>query len=701
MSDYGDPIRVADYKYKRPVYFKNPYSVFTRNIIAKLVLNSNNFNFELSNFDGSDFRLLDSTGNTFKMWKATWSKDRRHAVMFFKIPQLLGGASVSFSAYWGNQLATAVSVPDELGFLFYEDFNVSTLSSSKWSGSLNAGTSIYGYLLPSSNSFVTVTNPLVGKVNWVIEAGLFCNFGYDGWSSSKRAAGFVFEGSENNLTINFIPVDRITHDARNYTISTSSKTNGGLEPYSYNDIMISYYENDDRVIVGLKNRESFVDVEHTLFRRVEGDTRINNVRVYGREVSGSSPYGAYPIYINWFVIRDYDEIGIGNIDGSDLFIEHEYVTHQDQDYREYDINFINSECMHVSSFGGDPYKVSDYFTDTQDSFWISDNGSSELDSVDITFYTAWSDKFDTSSLVHYDSGHVYYYGAAKLSNNDTDRMGRNQWICTSESGWAAVKFNNAVNVSAFRIRTGMSVSGRPMDFIFYGSNVNPNVSFNSAVKLMEGTFSSEDGWKLNNFVNNGTFIFYILSIINTYGGNVIIDEWEMLKSIGGSKKKYPTQLRLHPATFGTFQYNFPKEISLLASNDGVVWDILLPWKYTYTPFMEHVYGRGLWHRYSFTNTNGYWIFRLKCRGNWLADDDRIVIGELSIHELLEETYTYRILSAANNNILQIWADEKCKIDDINSIIYISNDKLNKVSNNKLVGVSELPLEYEDFNVVYH
>ena len=124
----------------------------------------------------------------------------------------------------------------------------------------------------------------------------------------------------------------------------------------------------------------------------------------------------------------------------------------------------------------------------------------------------------------------------------------------------------------------------------------------------------------------------------------------------------------------------------------------MPWTETYTPFYE-VLPYGYWQRYSFINENGYWSFRLLCRGNWGADDNKIVIAEWSLHERAEEEYTYRILGGSTNKIQQIWATPTCKIDDDHAIIFIANEKMNKVSSYLLGGSYDLPNYYDDFNVV--
>jgi hypothetical protein len=136
-----------------------------------------------------------------------------------------------------------------------------------------------------------------------------------------------------------------------------------------------------------------------------------------------------------------------------------------------------------------------------------------------------------------------------------------------------------------------------------------------------------------------------------------------------------------------------------ATVDGSVWETLIPWTYTYTPFVEHYHGYGYWQRYSFINHKGFWSFRLNCKGNWGASDNRIIIGEWSIHELAEEDNIYRILSGSSNNIKQIWSNENTGISDTQYPFYVANDKLTIVSDNKNVGSKDLPEYYDDFNVI--
>jgi hypothetical protein len=702
MSDYADSINIHDYKYRRPVYYTSPFSIYTTNVVVKLILNSENFNFNLTNTDGSDFRLLSGTG-VLKMCKAYWSKANKHAVLFFKLPSIGGDTSIILDAYWGNSSAISISDPESMGFLFYESFSGSTLSSSKWSGSISAGSTSYGYSI-TQTGFTSVTNPLNGKCSWTMEASIYAGFSATPsyGSDTYWAVGFGFIGTENNFNVGFLPLDRIKTNAippgqSSYTWLT--KSYGGLEPYSYQDVRIDYYEPDDRITVKLQSRNFYDDVEYQIWRKVEGDTRPKNIKINGPE-----GYGSYPSYISWLVIREYDSAALGSLDGRDLYVPYAYVPAQEQDYRAYLSDFTITQYKHESSFGGNPYALSDEGFDADSNAWVSDDGAS-LSGVALTIHIGWQDDITSTDYTHYDSGHSYYYNASKLSNDNLDRMRRNHWNCTTTSGWAAIKFTEYKTIGAFRIKSmpasnPITTEGCPKSFIFYGSNLNPALYFDSAIKLIEGTFENTTEWQSRVIHNIASYKYYILNILNTHDNkNIKIQEWEMMHSLGQVERKYPTQLRIHPAIYSNWEYNFPKEISLLGSIDSINWTTLIPWTFTYTPFMQHYEGYGYWQRYSFNNVNGFWSFRLLCRGNWEAEDNKIIIGEWSLHELEEESYTYRILDGTTNNIQQIWATVNCGVDDKYSIIFISNDKMNKISNNSLVGSSVLPIYYEDFNVI--
>ncbi len=701
MSDYGDSIDISEFLYKRPVYYTSPYPEYESSVVAKLILNSENFNFDFANSDGSDFRLTDDRGGfgVLKMWTAYWSQTDEHAIIFFKIPNVDIGVTYTLQAYWGNSTASDASDPASMDFLFYEEFSGSPISASKWSGEIDAGySSSYGYLFPDLSYFTTTTNPLQDKTSWIIEAGLYANFPSSGWDSNDRAVGFNVRGPENNFIINIMHVNRIEYNIVDGTQQFSTATYRGLEPSSYQELYIDYYEPEDRVTYKMQNRDTYDDTVKTIYRKVEGDTRPTNVRLYGRQESGATS-GAKPTYINWFIVREYDGISLGSLDASELYIEYENYEHQLIDHREYLPDLTSVLYQHESSFGGNPYLLSDEGFDSDTNVWISDIDATAESEVALTIHTGWAEDTTDKGFTHYDSSRVYYYNASKLSDNNNDRMGRDFWHCTTASGWAAIKFPTSRVIGAFRIKATDNLNACPKNFIFYGTNYNPYVFFEEAYKITEGTFEQTEEWQSRVLTSEAIYKYYVLDVLDTYGGEDIeIQEWEMMAYLGQTVKRVPAQLRLHPALYDDWETNFPFEFSFLGSLDGVNWTTLISWTRTVTPFYEHVGGYGYWQRYSFNNVNGYWSFRLLVRGNWGASDTKIIIGEWSIHELAEEVYTHRVLDGTSNDIQQIWAADGSGIDDELAIIFVSNEKLNRVAKGKLLNSDDLPSYYEDFNV---
>jgi hypothetical protein len=701
MSDYDEPIITRNFLYRKTISYRNPFPTYQSNLIVKLILDENNFNFGLAKEDGSDFRLLSGTA-TLKMWVAYWSVENKQAVLFFKLPSIGGGSLVYFEAYWGNADTEDISDPDSLGFLFYESFDSSPLDSNKWAGTINDTVNEYGYSLNSTADRVTIVNPLEGLNNWVIEAGIYCAWDNNTvWSSTIRSFKFSFEGTENNFDVQFMKDTRIYSNATNGTSNVAfTQDYGGLEELSYNGVYISYYEPNDKVTARLTDRNNFPDIEAYFQRKVEGDTRPQNIRIYGYNYGSGASYGPHPSYINWLVVREYDAVAISEIDGSNLYVPYERIDPDPQDERSFQDDFTSVIYRHESTFGGDPYLLSDNGYNSDTNVWISNDLTSGEDYVALTMHTGWKDNVVSRKYIHYDSGHTYLYNASKLSDSDTDHNGRNYWHCTLNYGWAAIKFSEPRCIGAISIKATDELDACPKDFVFYGSNYNPVIDFSKKIKLKEGTFEQKEGFQSRVVEHNSKYRYYILEVLNTYGDvDIQVQEWELMDSIQSRRVKTPSQLRLHPSLYDDWIYNFPKQICLQGSIDNINWETILPWRNTYTPFIEHYTGYGLWQRYSFYNANSYWSFRLLCRGNWEASDDRIIIGEWSMHELESESYTVRVLDGTTNFIQQIWASENCGINDRYKLFFVANDKINKISAKKLAGSKDLPTQYTDFNVV--
>jgi len=841
MTDYEESINTDDFKYTGKVYFHNMVSESRVDYPIKLVLNESNFNFDFAKEDGSDFRLSDRSNGSgvLKMWGAKWDKDTKYAVLWFKIPYLSSDPKSTFYAFWGNSGSSDISTPDDLGFLFCEDFlqneigdlidrstwipnwvnvtypsfdeykaidgdfdtytssndlyllsgdfrieiptpiviesiffklrtyNIAVLTSpivvtvktnvgdswievgsldyvgadqfdiildsvlfsaftdpigfinihfevdahsgvyiyeiiaysqeSKWMGMTNNAITQYGYLFPSDLYFLSTTNPLTGQSSWIMEAGVYL-VNDTNCDLNDRAHGFEFIGDENGFVINMMHETRVEHNAIDpggSVYSNIDQTYGGLEFDSYQEHYISYYEPEDRIYQRIVNRGSYEDIENKIDRKVEGDTRISNVRLHGRQIA-SVKDGAYPSYISWFVIREHDNFNLSNLDGSELYIQYENVEHQLFDYREYTDDLTSIDYTHSSSFGGDPYKMSNNATSDA---WYSDEAAVSQDQIYVTIYFDRTENLVSPGKLHYNSNHEKYYGAVKMSDNDLDVHGRDHWCAEFPSAWAIISFgSDRPIVDVFGIKAvSDDLDSCPKNYKFYGGLEPYHASFKL---LYEGTFEKTVEWQSVTFINKNPYKYYKFEIIDSYGDNIKVQEWLMYGCVGADKPKYISQLRLHPTDFNGLEYNFPKQIRLEGSNDMLNWEVVMGWTDTYTPYISHNASYGKWQRYSFTNIKGYWHYRLVCKGNWGASDGRIIIGEWEMCELKEEENIYRILGGQTNNIKQIWASDTCGFEDESGLIYIGNEKLNIVQCSKLVEEKDISEFYDDVNVVY-
>ena len=879
------------YNYTGKVYLYNITLESCANYQVKLILDENNFNFDLAQDDGFDFRLAERSNGSgiFKMWVAKWDKDNKYAVLWFKIPYLSPDPKSTFYAFWGGPYSVDVSTPEELGFLFYEDFKSIPLDQTKWKGIVSSGCTGYGYLFP--NLFTTITNALYGKNSFIMEAGVYltedvscdlsdrahgfefisdlfgfgpttlnpddrssfitltnnnlsaqcsstsergvrsttyrafgkwyfevlvtggsygtyigiatvmCNlsygirtvggygYGYNGctccdgtvsigfdtyhiddvigvsvdldngklwWSKNgvwqgggdpSLGTGERYSGvsgifyavvattiheptvltinfgstelvyvppsgfaqwvdgeqildpqhiDENDFIINIMHESRVEHNAIDpggTTYQSIDQIYGGLEQGSYQEHYIAYYEPEDRVYQRISNRNSYADIENKIDRKVEGDTRPSNVRLHGRQGNG-----AYPSYISWFVIREYDESGLADLDGSELYIPYENIEHQIFDYKEYTDDLTSIIYQHDSSFGGSPYNLSNDLCSSENDVWKSDEGATSSDPIYITIYFDRTENLVSTRKLHYDSGHEKFYNASKMSDSDIDVHTRDHWRGYDTSGWAVINFGtDRPIINVFGIKAVFDdLDSCPKNYKFYGGLE----SYTGPFKLLyEDVFEKTAEWQSITFTNKNPYKYYKFEIIDTYGNDIKVQEWLMYSCVGTDKPKYISQVRLLPADFGGLEDNFPKEISLEGSNDMLNWETVMPWTDTYTPYISHNALYGKWQRYSFTNIKGYWHYRLACRDNWGAFDGRIIICGWELCELVEEENIYRILSGETNNIQQIWASDTCGFEDSYGLIYVGNEKLNIVQRSKLVEEKDISEFYDDINVV--
>lgn len=526
--------------------------------------------------------------------------------------------------------------------------------------------------------------------NFIVEEGII---GIGSPSSTSVAAHrYRFYGGENRLGINYFwegATDR-THDfVYAGTYSTYNGTNKGLELASYSHNYIAYYETTDRVYQSMNNRANYPDYEDSWERKVHRNTEVSNFRIYGEGESSANG-----VEIDWVIARDFTPESDPVVDYTALYVEYEYVGHQQLDYTEYASDVTSVDFHHLSGMAGDPYRMSDNVTNSISNIFISD-GSTTSGSLIIDFGRGRYSVTD-NNYIHLDNGHVEYYNASKLSDSDTDIYDRDYWQGTTTSGWAAIQFPTTKDIACLTL---IAVSGSTdkmvKNFIFYGSQSDPRFSgWNDKVIIYEGSARAVEEEQTFYFSTGLTFYeYYILEVLDTHGSNVAIQEWGMYERVGFLGKKVISQLRLHPAAFDSNEYYFVKEIEFYGSNDGFNWDLLIANTDTPTPFTDYAYGR--WSRYSFDNFNTYYLYKLTCYDNWRAANDQIKIAEWEMVERVEEANSVRILAGSTNDINNIWADPTTTINS--GTLYMTNDALNTIEYEKLIQYTVVS-GVDDFNV---
>lgn len=705
--DYSDNIDTTLYKYRRTLIVTNSSEDKTFAPL-KLSLNSSNFNFDLARSDGLDFRLAEKSNGTgvLHMWVAYWNSTKKVATLWFKLPEILAGKVKTLYAFWGYASDSGVSdlgylLGESVGggststpvFIFGDDFNEPTLNSTKWPSTNGSWSIADSCINLGEDAWIqTLTGAIstTPPVNWIVEEGVV---GIGSPTSTTVGAHRIrFYGGENVLGINYFwdgSTDRSHDFVYAGTYSTYNGTNKGLEIGSYSNNYIGYYEPTDRVYQGMSNRYTYSDYDDSWERKVHRNTELDRVRIYGEDTSAANG-----VKIDWIIIRAFNPNTELIIDYSDLWVQHEYVGHQAIDYIEYGSDITSVDYHHLSDMGGDPYRLSDNITNSISNIFISSDGVSS-GSITIDFGRG-ADSVTNKSYIHFDSSRVEYYNASKLSDLDGDVHSRDYWQATTTSGWAAIQFPTTKNICCLSLKAvSGSTTKMAKNFKFYGSQSDPRfIGWNDKVLLYEGTALQTTQEQTFYFSTGATYYkYYILDVLDTYGGNIAIQEWGMYEQTGHLSKKVVSQLRLYPVTFADNEYYFPKNIIFYGSNDGFNWDTLISGTETPTPFTDYVYGR--WSRYSFENNESYYLYKLSCSNNWNAGEDKIKIAEWEMVERLDEVNSFRILEGTNN-INNIWADPIASIDTGN--LYVTNTFLNVVADEKLISYTTLSGSVDDFNV---
>lgn len=520
--------------------------------------------------------------------------------------------------------------------------------------------------------------PLSGLTNWIVEEGVYVAAGGD---STYQAYRPRFYGTENNFGYNYYlegDYDRQSNLVNSSTWVTYNGTEKGLEGGSYSENSIAYDEPTDKVYQSMINRSSYSDYTDSIERRVYGDTRVTYFRIYGRNNS-AAPYAD----IDWIVVREFFLTDPYTFDTSNLFVTWEQVNHQSIDWVDYGSDLTSTDYYHYSSYGGDPYRLSDNATGSTTDCWYSDYSATTSGINLIIDFARSANNLVSRKYLHYDSGHVGWKNASKLSDSDEDRWGNNYFQGTTTSGYMCIDFEGSnVAVGCLSVKAHTTASGMVKNFVFKGSYVDPRSSTDDEWDtLYTGTFENIAEWQPIYIVNGKPYRYYKIDVIDTYSNAPItMQEWGMYEYFSGRRKMIISQIRLRPITLGSDEIYFPKQINLQGSNELNEWDILIPTTNTYTPFYDYVWGR--WQRYSFTNTKGYYRYRVTCSGNWNNYVGKMGMSEWEMREKLSETRTHRILKGSNN-VDAVWANSNITFNSV--FLYIgSNTGLNIVYNDKLV-----------------
>jgi len=139
---------------------------------VRIELNSSNFDFSKANADGSDIRFTADDGETLlPYWIEKWDSSNEEAVIWVKVPSILANSDVTIYIYYGNPSAVSESDGDSV-FEFFDDFEGTSLDTSKWTGDIDKVEVLDGILhgLTSSSWNVIIHTEEGSVLNKVVES---------------------------------------------------------------------------------------------------------------------------------------------------------------------------------------------------------------------------------------------------------------------------------------------------------------------------------------------------------------------------------------------------------------------------------------------------------------------------------------------------------------------------------------------------
>ena len=120
------------WRYYRKITVTNSGSTALTDYQIKVSLDNTNFDFSKANVDGSDIRFTDSDGTTLlSYWIEAYDSSGQTATIWVKVPSIPTSSTKTIYLYYGNAGATSASNGDDT-FIFFDDFDESSLDTTKW-----------------------------------------------------------------------------------------------------------------------------------------------------------------------------------------------------------------------------------------------------------------------------------------------------------------------------------------------------------------------------------------------------------------------------------------------------------------------------------------------------------------------------------------------------------------------------------------
>ena len=128
---------------------------YLSNYTIRIELNATNFDtWDHVTENGSDIYFTDSDGNPLYYWIANFNKTAQQAIIYVKVPTITTDSGTTICMYYGGSNPYIAHVDPDNMFLFFDDFEGTSLNTSKWEEIKSGGTSY----LAVNNSMLEIHN---------------------------------------------------------------------------------------------------------------------------------------------------------------------------------------------------------------------------------------------------------------------------------------------------------------------------------------------------------------------------------------------------------------------------------------------------------------------------------------------------------------------------------------------------------------